>query len=203
MLIGLINCFLQKYFDSDPEVARQLCELEGKNLILKLAGLKKEFLVTPRAGGVVVAEHRDDGSAEIAARVEADVTVLLRVALGARCQSMLDDGTLRVQGDPEPVRQMGSIFAAVDIDWEEVAAAYVGDLPAHQLGVWLRRTIEYKRHSLENFRLDVSEYLQEESRVMPARVEIERFLEDTEALDADIARFEARLRRLVQANRLS
>ncbi len=202
MLIRLINCFLQKHFDSDPEVAKQLCELEGRNLVLNLTDLKKEFLVTPRQASVVVAEHCDDGSAEIAARVEADVPALLRGMLGAKCPSMLEDGTLLVQGDLELVRQIGSIFGAVDTDWEEVAATYLGDLPAHQLGLRLRRVIEYQSRSLENFRLDVREYLQEESRVMPAPVEVERFLEDTEALDADIDRLEARICRLVGVRRL-
>jgi ubiquinone biosynthesis protein UbiJ len=45
----------------------------------------------------------------------------------------------------------------------------------------------------------VSEYLQEESRITPTKIEVERFLNAVDALDADIERLEARTSRLMQA----
>ncbi|MCY4642426.1 MAG: SCP2 sterol-binding domain-containing protein [Gammaproteobacteria bacterium] len=200
MLIRLINFLVRKYLDCDPEVAQRLSAFEDKNLLLRLTDMEKEFLVALRQDGITITEHSDDGPVEVAARVEADVLVLLRVARSKQCQSMLDDGTLFVQGDSGLVRQVGSVFAAVEIDWEEVAAAFAGDLPAYQVGVWLRRVKEYRHRSFENFRMDVSEYLQEESRVVPTRVEMERFLNDADELEASIGYLEARVRRLTEAH---
>ena len=201
MLVKQINCFLKKYFDHDPEVAGQLQELQGKNLILSLADLKKEFLVTSEQEQIVVAEHLDNRSFEIAARVDTDVMTLMSIAFGAKYQPLLEDGTIHVQGDPEVVKQMGMILTSVEIDWEEIAAFYVGDLLAHQFGMWFGRASRYKRRSIKNFFLDVSEYLQEESQVMPARAEIERFLSDTVSLDSDIGHLEARIDRLDNTKR--
>ncbi len=200
MLIRLINFLVRKYLDCDPEAAQRLSAFEDKNLLLRLTDMEKEFLVALRQDGITITEHSDDGPVEVAARVEADVLVLLRVARSKQCQSMLDDGTLLVQGDSGLVRQIGSVFAAVEIDWEEVAAAYMGDLVAYQVGVWLRRVKEYRHRSFENFRMDVSEYLQEESRVVPTRVEMERFLNDADELEAGIGDLEARVRRLMEAH---
>ncbi len=200
MLIRLINFLVRKYLDCDPEAAQRLSALEDKNLLLRLTDMEKEFLVALRQDGITITEHSDDGPVEVAARVEADVLVLLRVARSKQCQSMLDDGTLLVQGDSGLVRQIGSVFAAVEIDWEEVAAAYMGDLVAYQVGVWLRRVKEYRHRSFENFRMDVSEYLQEESRVVPTRVEMERFLNDADELEAGIGDLEARVRRLTESH---
>ena len=200
MLIRLINFLVRKYLDCDPEAAQRLSAFEDKNLLLRLTDMEKEFLVALRQDGITITEHSDDGPVEVAARVEADVLVLLRVARSKQCQSMLDDGTLLVQGDSGLVRQIGSVFAAVEIDWEEVAAAYVGDLVAYQVGVWLRRVKAYRRRSFENFRMDVSEYLQEESRVVPTRVEMERFLNDAHELEASIGYLEARVRRLMESH---
>jgi len=196
MLLGLVNLLLEKHLDCDPEVAGRLSELEGKNLVLNLTDLKVELLVAPRKSGLAVTEYHEDMSGEVVTRIDTDVPGLLRGALGTGYQSMLEDGTLRVQGDPELACRIGSILAAVEMDWEEIAAACVGDVPAYQLGVWLRRAGRYGRRSLENFRLDVGEYLQEESRIMPTRVEMERFLSDAEELNADIDHLESRLRRL-------
>ena len=69
-----------------------------------------------------------------------------------------------------------------------------------RIGSWLRKTRQYRRRSLENFMSDVSEFLQEESRILPARAEMERYLEDTEELDASIAGLEDRIRRLTEAD---
>ncbi len=201
MLAKLINCSLKKHFDRDPEVAGQLHALEGKNLTFYLTDLNKEFLVTPGQGSVMVAEHSDHDTSEIAARVHADTMTLLSIACGAQYQPLLENGSVHVQGDLEAVRQMGRIFRAVEIDWEEIAAPYVGDLLAHQFGVWLGRADSYKRRSIKNFLLDVSEYLQEESRVMPARAEIERFLRDSTSLETDIGHLEARIDRLDKTDR--
>ncbi len=201
MLAKLINHSLKKHFDRDPEVAGQLQALEGKNLIFYLTDLNKEFLVTPGQASVAVAEHFDHDTLEITARVHADAMTLLGIACGVRYQPLLENGSVHVQGDLEAVRQMGRIFRAVEIDWEEVVAPCVGDLLAHQFGMWFGRANSYRRRSVKNFLLDVSEYLQEESRVVPARAEIERFLKDASSLETDIGQLEARIDRLGKTDR--
>ena len=124
---------------------------------------------------------------------------MLRLGLGADYQSMLNSGVLKIEGDVELANQLRAIFMRVDIDWEEVASKCVGDSLAYQLGVFARRAKNYQLRSVENLRLDVSEYLQEESRITPTKVEIEKFLNDVDELDADIERLEAHTRRLVES----
>ena len=200
MLLKLINNSIKKYFDSDPEVAAQLHELEGQQLLLELTDLKKEFLITPIGSSIIVTEYQDDDSVkESTTTFHANVVTFLRLALGADYQSMLNDATLKIDGDVELANRLRTIFKKVDIDWEDIASKYVGDSLAYQLGVAARRAKSYKQRSVENFRLDVSEYLQEESRIVPTRIEIDRFLNDVDILDADIERLEARMRRLVEA----
>ncbi len=200
MLLKFINNSIKKYFDSDPEVSAQIHELEGQQLLLKVTDLKKEFLITPVNSSIIVTNYQDDEAVkEVATTIHANVITLLRLAIGADYQSMLNNDTLKIDGDVELANRLRTIFMKVDIDWEEVASKYVGDALAYKLGVLARRTKSYKQRSIENFRLDVREYMQEESRIVPTRIEIERFLNDVDALDADIDRLEARLRRLAQA----
>ena len=201
MPLKLINSFLKKYFDQDPEVAGRLQSLQGKHVILSLTDLNKELLVTSEQERIVVAEHLDYDSCEVDATVHTDVMTLLCIALGAKYQPHLEDGSVHVQGDLEVAKQMGRILASVEIDWEEIAAFYVGDTLAHQFGMLLGRAGKYKRRSIKNFFLDVSEYLQEESQVMPAKAEIVRFLSETETLDADIGHLEDRIDRLGKTKR--
>ena len=116
--------------------------------------------------------------------------------MGAEYQAMLNNGSLKIEGDVEFANQLHSIFKEVDIDWEEVASKFVGDSAAYQLGVFAKRFRNYGKRSADNFRMDVSEYLQEESRILPTKVEINRFMSDVDDFDAHVQRIEARIQRL-------
>ena len=200
MLLKFINNSLKQYFNIDPEVAAQLQDLADQYLLLKLTDVKKQFLITPTDSSIVVTEYKNgEDKNEITTTIHSNVIALLRLGLGADYQSMLNSGVLKIEGDVELANQLRAIFMRVDIDWEEVASKYVGDSLSYQLGVFARRAKNYQLRSVENLRLDVSEYLQEESRITPTKVEIEKFLNDVDELDADIERLEARTRRLVEA----
>ena len=209
MLINLINNALKKYLDSDPEIAAKLSKFKGQCLLVHLTDIEKEFMVMPVNSGVVVSEHivDEDASEEselnIAAIIHSNIISLARMGLGAEYQSMLSSGALKIEGDVEFANQLRSIFMQVDIDWEEVASKYVGDSVAYQVGLVVNKFKNYKKRSADNFRLDVSEYLQEESRILPTKVELDRFMSDVDDLDADVQRLEARIQRLMDSEELN
>jgi ubiquinone biosynthesis protein UbiJ len=199
VLLKLINNALQKYFDSDPEISAKLNIFEEQCLLVHLTDIEKEFLVTPVPAGIVVSEHiidEEGNAAEIATTIHSNIISLIRMGLGAEYQSMLNIGTLKIEGDVEFANQLRSIFMQVDIDWEEIASKYVGDSVAYQAGLLVNKFKRYKNRSVNNFRLDVSEYLQEEARVLPTKVELERFMGDVDHLDADVQRLDVRIQRL-------
>ncbi len=209
MLLKLINNTLQKYLDSDPEIAAKLNKFEGQRLLVHLTDIEKEFLLTPVNSSVVVSEHvvDEDASEEselnITTTIHSNIISLARMGLGAEYRSMLNSGSLKIEGDVEFANQLRSIFIQVDIDWEEIASKYVGDAVAYQIGLIANKFKNYKKRSIENFRLDVSEYLQEESRILPTKVELDRFMSGVDSLDANVQRLEARIQRLMSMSELS
>jgi ubiquinone biosynthesis accessory factor UbiJ len=72
----------------------------------------------------------------------------------------------------------------------------VGDIAARQVGNFLRGVSGWGLDTADRLSRTVAEYLQEESRDLPARAELEAFLDQVDDLAADVARLEARLRRL-------
>ncbi len=201
MLLKLINNAVQKYLDSDPEIAAKLNQYEGKKLLVHLNDIDKKFIVTPELSSITVSEYAEDADQEesqqeFTTTIYSNIISLIRLGLGAEYQAMLNSGSLRIEGDIEFANQLRSIFKEVDIDWEEVASKYVGDSVAYQLGVFAKRFGSYGKRSLDNFQMDVSEYLQEESRILPTRVEINHFMSDVDDLDAYVQRLEARIQRL-------
>ncbi len=209
MLLKLINNALQKYLESDPEIAAKLNKFEGQRLLVHLTDIEKEFLLTPVNSSVVVSEQvvDEDASEEselnITATIHSNIISLARMGLGSEYKSMLNSGSLKIEGDVEFANQLRSIFIQVDIDWEEIASKYVGDAVAYQIGLIVNKFKNYKKRSIENFRLDVSEYLQEESRILPTKVELDCFMSGVDSLDANVQRLEARIQRLMSMSELS
>jgi len=96
--------------------------------------------------------------------------------------------------------ETGQAFKAIldemDIDWEEQLSRLTGDTIAHQLGNTARRAAGVLRHGRRTLERDLGEYLQEELRVLPTRIETENFSADVSRLGMDTDRLAARIRRL-------
>ena len=200
MLLKFINNSISKIFEQDFDSVHLLHEIEGQTILIKLTDVQKQFLVVPSNTTINVNEFQSESSGiNSNTIIHATIYTMLRLALGADYQTMLNNGTLQIKGDVELANQMRAIFKNIDVDWEEIASKYVGDSVAYQMGVFSTRIIKYKQKATENFRLDVSEYLQEESRIVPTKIEINRFLNNVDALDADIDRLEMRTKRLLEA----
>ncbi len=198
MLLEIINKTIQKYLDHDPDIVASLKQFNDQCVLLELTDVKKEFIVEIDQSTIVVSDYSTLDEKSIDTTISTNVINLLRLALGADYQSMLKNGSLHMEGDIELASQLRELFKDIDIDWEEIASKYVGDTVAYQLGSVSSRVKKYKQRSVENFRLDVSEYLQEEARFVPTKIELDKFLNDVDKLDADIERLEARTQRLMQ-----
>ena len=72
---------------------------------------------------------------------------------------------------------------------------------ARQLGNLARGVADTVTKGAATLRQDVSEYLREESRLLPTAIEVDNFLEDVDRLQLDTDRLEARVQRLEAALR--
>ena len=196
LFFKFINNTIQKFLDNDPEMVASLEEFNDQCLVTNLTDIKQSFLIEIKDSKVTVSALPHPEDLKPSTTISANIITLLRLTLGADYQDMINDGDIRIDGDVELASRLRELFMNIDIDWEEIASKYVGDAVAYQLGVFSRRFKKYKQRSVENFRLDVSEYLQEESRLVPTKVELEKFYNDVDQLEADLDRLEARTSRL-------
>jgi ubiquinone biosynthesis protein UbiJ len=96
-------------------------------------------------------------------------------------------------------QKMQRILAGLDLDWEEPLARAFGDPLGHELARAARAAFAWQRAALNTAGLNTAEYLKEELRLLPARYEVEAFLDGVDSLRADLDRLEARIRRLPPA----
>jgi ubiquinone biosynthesis protein UbiJ len=102
----------------------------------------------------------------------------------------------QVRGDAETAAAYRELLRAARPDLEEELARLVGDLPARRLGALAQGTLAGLSRAGRRFGENLAEYLQEESRDLVNRTELEEFLRGVDELREASDRIEARLRRL-------
>jgi ubiquinone biosynthesis protein UbiJ len=105
----------------------------------------------------------------------------------------------QVRGDAEIADAYRRLFALARPDLEEELARVIGDLPARRLAQFGARSFAWARTVRRTAGANVAEYLQEESRDLVNRAELEEFLRGVDALRDTAERIEARLKRLERA----
>jgi len=167
-LAAALETALEFYLKQDP-VALQQCEnLEGKVIALDITGLNLSLYFVPGAEGILVAGHYEG---EPDTRLRGSPFGFARLTLGPR-EDALFKGAVEIQGDTEIGQQFQDILSAVDWDWEEQLSQFTGDVIAHQVGSLARKTAKFANSSRNTLQRDISEYLQEEARLLPSRLAI-------------------------------
>jgi ubiquinone biosynthesis protein UbiJ len=88
------------------------------------------------------------------------------------------------------------ILDGLDIDWEEHLSHLTGDIVAHKMGNLVRGIFSWGKQTTKILSQDAAEYLQEESRELPNRREVDAFLKNIDILRSDVDRLEMRVSRL-------
>jgi len=131
----------------------------------------------------------------VSATLSATPIDLLRLARSADLSTLR--GTLaEIKGSPEVAERFAKLLKLARPDLEEHAARWLGDVPAHALGDAARAAGAWLERAAHALRANTAEFLQEESRALPATLEVRAFYADVERLRDDVERAAARLARL-------
>ena len=173
--------------------ARELClELDGKTIAIRVRDTSLAMYF--EFNDTVVALATDT-------EVEPDVVItgsLLTLAsmAGAGGERAIRAGELDLSGDAGTTKAFQDLLAYAKPDIEEELSTLIGDVAAHQLGEVARGISNWAREARSTMGTNIREYLQEESRDLPSRYEVERFANQVDTLRDDVARLDARLGRL-------
>ena len=173
--------------------ARELCEeLDGRTLAVRVAN-------TALAVYLVVA----DTTLRIATTPVEEPDVIITGSLvslarlsGPAGAELIRDGVVEITGDAVIAQRFQKLLRYGRPDLEEEISTVVGDVAAHGIGEFARGLSDWGRETRAIMRQNLGEYLQEESRVAPSRYEAKSFRDQVETLRDDVARFEARLKKL-------
>ena len=172
--------------------AREICEeLDGRTFALRVRDSAIAIYLSIVDGRFIPSSDYVDEPDVVAT---GSLVSLARLA-GPAGESLIREGAVELTGDAIVASRFRKLLQYGQPDIEEELSAFVGDAAAHGIGEFVRGVASWSREAGETMQQNIGEYLQEESRAVPGRHEVDAFRDDVNALRDDVARFEAKLRK--------
>jgi ubiquinone biosynthesis protein UbiJ len=193
-LTGIINRNI-----SETTPARELArQLDGKIVAIRLrdTALAMYFEICNEVLALQTDSERDPNVV-----LTGSLLTLARMAgpAGAAADgAAIRDGALDITGDAYTAQRFQQLLHYAKPDIEEELSQVIGDTAAHRAGELARGVRTWVGDARNTIHMNIREYLQEESRDLPSRYEVERFARDVDSLRDDVARLEARINRLTE-----
>ena len=192
-LLAGLEAALNRYLRLDPDAMVTHGRLQQRSIAIELMPLQLTLYVVPGENGVQLRSQLETAPDTV---LRGTPLGLAQLGLGSQTGKTLFSGSVAIEGDVETGQAFKAILDEMDIDWEEQLSRLTGDVIAHQLGNAARRAAGALRHGRRTLEQDIGEYLQEELRVLPTRIETENFSADVSRLCMDADRLAARIKRL-------
>jgi ubiquinone biosynthesis accessory factor UbiJ len=162
--------------------------------------------VRVRSSALAMYFHIDEGEISLTSDYEGVPDAVITGSLltlaqlaGRSGDEAIREGSLDLTGDAALAQSFQRLLWHARPDLEEELSGVIGDVAAHGLGNLARGMSDWGRKAGSTLRQNLGEYLQEESRAVPSRYEVDKFRGDVEKVRDDVARLEARLKRLEQS----
>lgn len=194
-VLAVVEQALNRYIQLDPEGAAGFDALEGRIIAIELKGFGTRVTIIPSGRRLQLFGGYD---AEPDCLIRGTPLGLARMGMAERKETQVITGEVEIEGDTGLAQAFSRALAGLEVDWEEQLARVIGDPFAHQIGNRARAAARWGERTSESLTADLQEYLQEESRLLPTRYEVEAFLTQVDTLRDDVERAQARVERLAR-----
>ena len=196
LLIGALEAAFNSYLGLDEHLEQLLAPMAGKIIAVHITPFNETLYLSPAHDRIQMLESYPG---EVDASLSGSLAALGLMGLSATPMRSLFKGEVKIKGDTQLAQKLQRLFEKLDINLEAKLARYTGDVFAQRLSGLLRGSREWTQHSLTSFRLNLEEFLQEETRDLPAKAEAELLFQQIDVCRCDIDRLNARVHRLTVA----
>jgi ubiquinone biosynthesis accessory factor UbiJ len=177
----------------DTASKQRLAKLEGKTLAVHAAQPAVSVFVTVRGNGLHLSTIHEGPET---ASLHGSTPSLLGLLVRREHIDSLHTRGVELRGDTAFVQQLQTVLLDLDIDWEYQLSRLIGDIPTQAAADGLRTAGAQLRKTGARLRENVSEYLHEESGLLPGPEALEAFYQEIAELKLRADRLQARFERL-------
>lgn len=193
-----IQAAVNRLLELDSELAEGVAEFEGTILEIHIHGIDERVQLHPSATGIGVVTVDDERRSGVTPDVVVSGPPFTLLRLFGSLESV--DGVLppdvSISGELALVQKLARLAKRTRFDWEEPLSKLFGDSVAHELGRGIRAFASHIRDAADTLAWDVGEYLREERRLSPTRLEVDDFADGVDRTRDDVERLEIRIARL-------
>ncbi|MEH6444974.1 MAG: SCP2 sterol-binding domain-containing protein [Oceanospirillaceae bacterium] len=191
----ILESTINKLIESDIGMAHALTQLSGKVFEFVVSDAPIHFYLLPFAQGIQLHQHYEHPADTI---LEGSLNNFCTLASSEDKSSQFFGNGVKISGDTQLANKLQRVLSNADIDWEMLTSQLTGDLLAHQLVNFTKSINQQLNRTKVSFEQNVAEYLQEEIHTLPARPEVDGFIQDIDLLSAQTQRLEARINLLCE-----
>lgn len=193
LLIGALETGLNAYLGLDEQLEQLLAPMAGKVLAIHITPFNETLYLCPTQDRIQFLENY---TGEVDTRLSGSLSALGLMGLSATPMRSLFKGQVRIEGDTLLAQKLQRMFEKLDINLETKLARYSSDDFAQRVSHLFRTSRDWTQNTLTSFRLNLEEFLQEETRDLPAKAEAELVFQEIDAARTDLDRLNARVERL-------
>ncbi len=179
----------------DPATQARLNKLQSATIAWNSTEPELTLIITIEENNIRVGTYSED---------TADITLtgplLDFISLMSQAQYSLADSNIEARGKIGLLNEFQEIVNNLDIDWEEPLTEIFGVIPGHQLAEFIRNKAEKGSTLAKALPPRVGEYLTEELRAIPTKIELNTFFDQVDTIKADVDRVGARIDALLARN---
>lgn len=198
LLTGLfagVELGLNRVLAMDSTALPRLARLSGKVIAVECAAPNLQLFILPGAEGLQLAPQWEG---TVDCRLRAPASSLLRLAISTEKTRILHSPEVSLEGDSAALLELAGILQDLELDWEYELARWLGPLGSQLLGSHLRSRVNWSGQALDSLRLNLADYLSEESRSLVGQREADARFAELDRLKLALDRLDARIERIAQ-----
>ena len=185
--IVAIEHLLNQHIQESSAAQDRLFALVGRSLAINIQNFGTNLRLDAEQTRLGVSMISDDSIVATTATISGTPLTLLNL-LNVSTLADFRAAGVEFSGDIQTAEAFAELLRFARPDLEEELSHLVGDIVAHKMARSVRRVKGWGTRAIDALTMDASEFLQEEIRQLPPRVEVESFSREVERLREDTDR---------------
>jgi ubiquinone biosynthesis protein UbiJ len=185
--IVAIEHLLNQHIQESSTAQDRLFALVGRSLAINIQNFGTNLRLDAEQTRLGVSMISDDSIVATTVTISGTPLTLLNL-LNVSTLADFRAAGVEFSGDIQTAEAFAELLRLARPDLEEELSHLVGDIVAHKMARSVRRVKGWGTRAIDALTMDTSEFLQEEIRQLPPRVEVESFSREVERLREDTDR---------------
>ena len=196
--VAALESLLNHHISESTAARDQLLGLAGRSLAVHIVGTGLILRLDAGEQQLRIGVMGEDVGETVTASISATPLTLLQLLRSSTVTNFRASGA-ELAGDTETAEVFAELLRLARPELEEELSHLIGDVAAHRISQSAQRLIGWGARSVDALSMNTSEFLQEEIRQLPPRLEVERFNREVDCLREDADRAAQRVERLFGA----